>query len=225
MPVYGPTRLTCSSGCSEPLSFASLVQTPADRESRGCRFGGDSGPVSATMGTRHPPNDAVSRCSPTITFRMIGVRDTGNNSEQAMVAVSHNESERVMKTPSVSHFEIHGDAPVIRLRCSRVTTLRSSTDLQGKRFNAAWFVRATRGRPEACGQMNILLCPPGVARAGVLRPWVPVSFPAAFVDQMNATLRAGFSFSASPKCCGGRADVPGLTRIQPWLVSWAAAGG
>ena len=50
--------------------------------------------------------------------------------------------------------------------------------------------------------------------------------PAAFVDQMNAALPRWFQLflGAAEVLAAVGLTLPGLTRIQPWLVSCAAAG-
>jgi uncharacterized membrane protein YphA (DoxX/SURF4 family) len=50
--------------------------------------------------------------------------------------------------------------------------------------------------------------------------------PAAFVDQMNATLPRWFQvfLGVAEVLAAVGLTLPGLTRIQPWLVSSAAAG-
>ena len=50
--------------------------------------------------------------------------------------------------------------------------------------------------------------------------------PAAVVDQMNATLPRWFQLflGVAEVLAAVGLTLPGVTRIQPWLVSWAAAG-
>ena len=50
--------------------------------------------------------------------------------------------------------------------------------------------------------------------------------PAAIVEQMNATLPRWFQLflGVAEILAAVGLTVPGLTRIQPWLVFWAAAG-
>ena len=50
--------------------------------------------------------------------------------------------------------------------------------------------------------------------------------PAAFVDQMNASLPRWFQLflGVAEVLAGVGLILPGVTRIQPWLVSCAAAG-
>jgi uncharacterized membrane protein YphA (DoxX/SURF4 family) len=50
--------------------------------------------------------------------------------------------------------------------------------------------------------------------------------PAAIVEQMNATLPRWFQLSlgVAEIVAAVGLTVPAFTRIQPWLVSWAAAG-
>src|SRR5947208_16671994 len=50
--------------------------------------------------------------------------------------------------------------------------------------------------------------------------------PAAMVEQMNASLARWFQLfvGAAEVLAAVGLTLPALTRIQPWLVSWAAAG-
>jgi uncharacterized membrane protein YphA (DoxX/SURF4 family) len=50
--------------------------------------------------------------------------------------------------------------------------------------------------------------------------------PAAIVDQMNASMPRWFQLSlgVAEILAAVGLTLPGLTRIQPWLVSWAAVG-
>jgi len=69
---------------------------------------------------------------------------------------------------------------------------------------------------------------PAVARAGVFCPRVPVSLSASGgrrpVERVTPALVSAL-LSASPKYWRPRRlTFPGFTRIQPWLVSCAAAG-
>jgi hypothetical protein len=50
--------------------------------------------------------------------------------------------------------------------------------------------------------------------------------PAAMVDQINASLPRWFQLflGVAEVLAAVGLTLPGLTRIQPWLVSWAAAG-
>jgi hypothetical protein len=50
--------------------------------------------------------------------------------------------------------------------------------------------------------------------------------PAALVDQMNASLPRWFQLflGVAEVLAAVGLTLPGVTRIQPWLVSWAAAG-
>jgi hypothetical protein len=50
--------------------------------------------------------------------------------------------------------------------------------------------------------------------------------PAAIADQMNASLPRWFQLflGVAEILAAVGLTLPGLTRIQPWLVSWAAAG-
>jgi hypothetical protein len=50
--------------------------------------------------------------------------------------------------------------------------------------------------------------------------------PASMVELMNATMSASFRIfiGAAEVLAAIGLILPGLTRIQPWLISWAAAG-
>ena len=56
--------------------------------------------------------------------------------------------------------------------------------------------------------------------------WLFLSPPAAFVDQMNASLPRWFQLflGVAEVMAAIGLTLPGLTRILPWLVSWAAIG-
>jgi hypothetical protein len=56
--------------------------------------------------------------------------------------------------------------------------------------------------------------------------WLLLSPPAAVVDQMNAALPRWFQLSlgVAEILAAVGLTLPGVTRIQPWLVSAAAAG-
>ena len=56
--------------------------------------------------------------------------------------------------------------------------------------------------------------------------WFLLTPPAALVEQMNATLPRGFQFfvGVAEILAAVGLTLPGLTRILPWLVTWAAGG-
>src|SRR6186713_3245061 len=56
--------------------------------------------------------------------------------------------------------------------------------------------------------------------------WLFLSPPAAFVDQINASLPRWFQLfvGVAEVMAAIGLTLPGLTRILPWLVSWAAIG-
>ena len=56
--------------------------------------------------------------------------------------------------------------------------------------------------------------------------WLFLSPPAALVDQMNASLPRWFQLflGVAEVMAAVGLTLPGLTRILPWLVSWAAIG-
>lgn len=56
--------------------------------------------------------------------------------------------------------------------------------------------------------------------------WLFLSPPAAFVEQMNASLPRWFQvfLGVAEVMAAIGLTLPGLTRILPWLVSWAAIG-
>jgi uncharacterized membrane protein YphA (DoxX/SURF4 family) len=56
--------------------------------------------------------------------------------------------------------------------------------------------------------------------------WLFLFPPAAFVDQMNASLARWFQLvlGVAEILAAVGLTLPGLARVQPWLVSWAAAG-
>jgi hypothetical protein len=76
--------------------------------------------------------------------------------------------------------------------------------------------------------MNILLWALQVllAMAFLAHGWLLLFPPASMVEQMNASLPRWFQlFLGVVEVLGAVGlTVPGITRIQPWLVSWAAAG-
>ena len=76
--------------------------------------------------------------------------------------------------------------------------------------------------------MNILLWVLQVllALAFFAHGWLFLSPPAAIVDQMNASLARWFQLSLGVAEISAAVGLtlPGLTRIEPWLVSCAAAG-
>jgi uncharacterized membrane protein YphA (DoxX/SURF4 family) len=56
--------------------------------------------------------------------------------------------------------------------------------------------------------------------------WLFLSPPAEFVEQMNASLPRWFQLflGVAEVMAAVGLTLPGLTRILPWLVSWAAIG-
>jgi hypothetical protein len=56
--------------------------------------------------------------------------------------------------------------------------------------------------------------------------WLLLSPPAAIAEQMNATLPRWFQLflGVAEMLAAVGLTLPGLTRIMPWLVTWAAAG-
>jgi putative oxidoreductase len=56
--------------------------------------------------------------------------------------------------------------------------------------------------------------------------WLFLSPPAAFVDQINATLPRWFQLflGVAEVMAAIGLTLPGLTRILPWLITWAAVG-
>jgi putative oxidoreductase len=76
--------------------------------------------------------------------------------------------------------------------------------------------------------MNILLWVLQVllAVAFFAHGYIMIFPPAAIVDQMNASLPRWFQLfiGVAEVLAAVGLTLPGLTRIQPWLVSWAAAG-
>ena len=78
------------------------------------------------------------------------------------------------------------------------------------------------------GSMTILLWVLQVllAAAFAAHGWLLLAPPAAMVEQMNASLPRWFQLflGVAEVLAAIGLTLPGLTRIQPWLVSWAAAG-
>jgi putative oxidoreductase len=76
--------------------------------------------------------------------------------------------------------------------------------------------------------MNIMLWVFQVllAAAFFAHGWLFLSPPPGMVEQMNASLPRWFQLflGIAEVAVAVGLTVPGLTRIQPWLVSWAAAG-
>ncbi len=76
--------------------------------------------------------------------------------------------------------------------------------------------------------MNILLWVLQVllALAFFTHGWLFLFPPAAMVDQMNASLPRWFQLflGVAEILAAVGLTLPGAARIQPWLVSWAAAG-
>src|SRR4026209_3007604 len=56
--------------------------------------------------------------------------------------------------------------------------------------------------------------------------WFLLTPPAAFVEQLNASLPRWFQvfLGVAEVLAAVGLTLPGLTRILPWLVAWAAAG-
>ena len=65
-----------------------------------------------------------------------------------------------------------------------------------------------------------------LAVAFVAHGWLFLSPPPDVVEQMNASLPRWFQLflGVAEVLAGIGLTLPGLTRIQPWLVTWAAAG-
>jgi uncharacterized membrane protein YphA (DoxX/SURF4 family) len=76
--------------------------------------------------------------------------------------------------------------------------------------------------------MNIVLWVLQVllALAFVAHGWLFLSPPAALVEQMNASLARWFQLflGVAEVLAAVGLLLPGLTRILPWLVTWAAGG-
>ena len=76
--------------------------------------------------------------------------------------------------------------------------------------------------------MNIVLWVLQVllALAFVAHGWLFLSPPPDVVDQMNASLPRWFQLflGVAEVLAGVGLTLPGLTRIMPWLVTWAAVG-
>lgn len=76
--------------------------------------------------------------------------------------------------------------------------------------------------------MNILLWILQIllAVAFFLHGWLFLSPPPEYVEQMNASLPRWFQLflGVAEVLAAVGLTLPGLTRILPWLVSWAAAG-
>lgn len=76
--------------------------------------------------------------------------------------------------------------------------------------------------------MNILLwvLQTLLAIAFLAHGWLFLSPPAEMVDQMNASLPRWFQLfvGVAEVLAAVGLTLPALTRIQPWLVAWAAAG-
>src|SRR5688572_7823636 len=56
--------------------------------------------------------------------------------------------------------------------------------------------------------------------------WMLLFPPAAIVEQMNATMPRWFQLflGVAEVLAAVGLTLPGVTRVQPWLVAWAAAG-
>jgi putative oxidoreductase len=65
-----------------------------------------------------------------------------------------------------------------------------------------------------------------LALAFLAHGWMLLFPPASIVDQMNASLPRWFQLflGVAEVLAAVGLTLPGATRIQPWLVSWAAAG-
>jgi len=65
-----------------------------------------------------------------------------------------------------------------------------------------------------------------LALAFLAHGWLLLSPPAELVDQLNASLPRWFQLflGLAEVLAAVGLTLPGLTRIQPWLVTWAAAG-
>lgn len=76
--------------------------------------------------------------------------------------------------------------------------------------------------------MNILLWILQIllAVAFFLHGWLFLSPPPEYVEQMNASLPRWFQLflGVAEVLAAAGLTLPGLTRILPWLVTWAAAG-
>src|SRR5262245_713894 len=65
-----------------------------------------------------------------------------------------------------------------------------------------------------------------LAVAFVAHGWLFLTPPAELVEQMNASLPRGFQLflGVAEVLAAVGLTLPGLTRILPWLVTWAAGG-
>jgi uncharacterized membrane protein YphA (DoxX/SURF4 family) len=65
-----------------------------------------------------------------------------------------------------------------------------------------------------------------LALAFLAHGWLLLFPPAAMVDQMNASLPRWFQLflGIAEVLAAVGLTLPGLARVHPWLVSWAAAG-
>jgi hypothetical protein len=76
--------------------------------------------------------------------------------------------------------------------------------------------------------MNIVLWALQVllAVAFAAHGWLFLAPPPEIAQQMNATLPRWFQLflGVAEVCAAAGLTLPGLTRIQPWLVTWAAGG-
>jgi putative oxidoreductase len=65
-----------------------------------------------------------------------------------------------------------------------------------------------------------------LAVAFIAHGWLFLTPPAAIAEQMNASLPRWFQlFLGTAEILAGIGlTLPGVTRIQPWLVTWAAVG-
>jgi hypothetical protein len=65
-----------------------------------------------------------------------------------------------------------------------------------------------------------------LAAAFLAHGWLFLAPPASIVEQMNASLPRWFQLflGVAEVCAAIGLTLPGVTRIMPWLVWWAAAG-
>src|SRR5947209_2584019 len=65
-----------------------------------------------------------------------------------------------------------------------------------------------------------------LAMAFLAHGWLLLFPPASMVEQMNASIPRGLQLfiGVAEVLAAVGLTLPGITRIQPWLVSWAAAG-
>ena len=65
-----------------------------------------------------------------------------------------------------------------------------------------------------------------LAAAFFAHGWLFLAPPASMVEQMNATLPRWFQLflGIAEVAAGAGLTLPAMTRVMPWLVSWAAGG-